>query len=248
MASTLDLTLAGGPVDFKCRGTVHSQRLGGRRLLILFGERHSLKPFIRNTLLDVIELDKLGVLSCVGVEGHPGREILGSEARRAFDILRSDNNGGDERMVEGILRALRGRDFHFWKTLVLVRPSLVVQSVDDGELCDRACALEMRFIQRQDYIEATLRQSDLFEVTGFESSPDERDRQIAIKAALQFEQEFAEHEVNVSRDAKMLENLMALWDRSGLEKIAVLNAGSSRQWRIARRLPAGVSFYHIEQP
>jgi hypothetical protein len=124
MAVRIDLTLAGGPADFSCRGTVQSQWLGGQRLLLLFGERHSLKPFIRDTLLNVIKLADLGVLSCVGVEGHPGTNIPGRDAQRAFEALQKENGADDEEVVEGMLRALRGRDFYFWKTLDLMRPGL----------------------------------------------------------------------------------------------------------------------------
>jgi hypothetical protein len=249
MAVSIDLTLAGGSASFGCHGTIQSQRLGGRRLLLLFGERHSLKPFIRDTLLNVIELDKLGLLSCVGVEGHPGKDIPGWETQRRFESLQRESGGDNEKMVEGMLRAFIGRDFYFWKTLVLMRPNLKVQSVDDGELCDRASVLEGLWCnQRHDHIRERLRQSDLFQVAGVESSPPERDRQIDVKVAVQFEQEWSEHEVNVTRDRKMLDNLMALWNQSGPEKIAVLNAGSSHQWRLARLLPAEISFYHIEQP
>jgi hypothetical protein len=46
----------------------------------------------------------------------------------------------------------------------------------------------------------------------------------------------------------MVEKLLALWDRSGPDKVAVLNAGSSHQWRIARHLPPEVSYRHVEQP
>jgi hypothetical protein len=42
--------------------------------------------------------------------------------------------------------------------------------------------------------------------------------------------------------------MLALWDRSGRNRAAILNAGSSHQFRIARTLPAEVNFYHIEQP
>src|SRR6516165_5513393 len=193
MAATIDLAMAGGPAAFTCRGTIQSHRLGTRRLLLLFGERHSLKPFIRNTLLNVIELDKLGLLSCVGVEGHPDQDMPGWEAKRAFESLQTEYSGDDEKMVEEMLRALNGRNY-FWKTLVLMRPNLKVQSVDDSELCDRASALEGPWCsQRRDYIRESLRQSDLFEVAGFEATPAERDRQIEAKVALQLEQEWAEH-------------------------------------------------------
>jgi hypothetical protein len=76
-----------GAGTFNCRGTVWSKRLDGQRLLLLFGERHNLKPFIRETLLNVIELDKLGVLSCVGVEGHPQKDIPGWAAQEVFRAL-----------------------------------------------------------------------------------------------------------------------------------------------------------------
>jgi hypothetical protein len=249
MSSQIDLTCYGAGV-FNCRGTVWSKRLDGQRLLLLFGERHNVKPFIRDSLLNAIELDKLGVLSCVGVEGHPGKEIPGWEATREFKVLEAAHAGDDEKMVEGMLRALRRSDFYFWKILKLIFPDLMVESVDDASLCDAAGELtwERWRCARQDALRARLRQSDLFHATGFDSSAEERDRQIEAKAALQIEQEWAEAEVNVARDRKMLDNLIALWDKSGPEKMAVFNAGSSHQWRIARLLPPEVSYYHIEQP
>jgi hypothetical protein len=244
----IDLTRYGAGV-FNCRGTVQSQRSSGRRLLLLFGERHSLKPFIRDALLNVIELDRLGVLSCVGVEGHPGKEIPGSEARRVFESLQKGHGTDDTNLVEAMLRALRGRNYYFWKTLVLMRPDLKVESVDDAALCDRAATLEGLWGgPRYEYIRDRLRRSDLFEAAGVDPMPADWDLQIDAKVALQFEQEWGEHEVNVARDGKMLENLLALWDEADSEKVAVLNAGSSHQWRIARRLPDDISYIHIEQP
>jgi hypothetical protein len=244
----IDLTRYGAGV-FNCRGIVQSQRPRGRLLLLLFGERHSLKPFIRDTLLNVIDLDKLGVLSCVGVEGHPDKDIPGGEACRAFESLQKEHGADDEKLVEGMLRALRGRNYYFWKTLVLVRPDLKVKSVDDRALCDRAAALEGLWGgPRYAYIRDRLRRSVLFEAAGVDPAPADRDLQIDAKVALQFEQEWAEHEVHVSRDGKMLENLLALWEEAGPEKVTVLIAGSSHQWRIARQLPDDISYYHIEQP
>jgi hypothetical protein len=245
----IDLTRYGAGV-FSCRGTVWSKRLDGERLLLLFGERHSVKPFIRESLLNAIELDKLRVLSCVGVEGHPGKDIPGWEATREIKALQAAHAGDDEKIVEGMLRALRGSDFYFWKVLKLIRPGLVVESVDDASLCDAAGSLtwERWRCARQDAIHARLRQSDLFQASGFDPSAEERERQIEAKAALQFEQEWAEAEVNVARDRKMLNNLMELWEKSGPDKVAVFNAGSSHQWRMVRLLPPEVSYYHIEQP
>jgi hypothetical protein len=237
-----------GKGNFNCRGTLQSKNPGDR-LLLLFGERHSLKPFIRDTLLNTIELDKLGVLSCVGMEGCPSREIPGSEARRAHEALKKEHGDNDELIVEGMLRAFKGRDFYFWKTLVLMRPDLKGESVDDKDLCEQASGLEGIWCsQRYDQIRVRLEQSDLFGVGGIDTSTEERNRQIQAIAKLQFEQEWGEHPLNVARDRKMIENLMVLWDQSWPNKIAVLNAGSSHLWRIARQLPTGVGHYHIEQP
>jgi hypothetical protein len=183
------------------------------------------------------------------MEGCPSREIPGDEARRAYEALIKEHGDNDELIVEGMLRAIKGRDFYFWKTLVLMRPDVKVESVDDKALCERAFALEgMWCSQRYDQIRIRLEQSDLFEVDGFDTSAEERQRQIVAKTKLQFEQEWCEHPVNVSRDGKMIENLMRVWDEAGPEKVAALNAGSSHLWRIARQLPTGVGHYHIEQP
>jgi hypothetical protein len=117
MTIQIDLSQFSSPTGmFNFCGTIAAQRIAGPRLLFLFGERHSLKPFIRHTLLNVIELDKLGVLSCVGVEGHPDTDIPGWEAQRAFESLQKEHGADDEKMVEGMLRAIRGRDFYYWKS------------------------------------------------------------------------------------------------------------------------------------
>ena len=233
---------------FNCRGTEWSKRLEGQRLLLLFGERHSVKPFIHETLLNVIDLDKLGVLSCVGVEGNPRTDIPGWEAEQAFNALPAAYAGDDERIVESMLAKLC--DSHFWKTLRLMRPNLVVESVDDEKLHDEAMAPRavIRRFARKDLIDDRLRKSELFQSPGWNPTTDERERNIQAKVDLQFEQEVAEEEVNVARDSKMLGNLWELWERFGTGKMAVLIAGSSHQWRIARQLPLDVSYYHIEQP
>jgi hypothetical protein len=150
---------------------------------------------------------------------------------------------------EGMLRAIRSRDYYFWKILSLMRPDLKVHSVDDAALCDRASDLEgMWGYCRQDSIRIRLSQSSLFEAHGLNPTAEDREREIDAKGSLQYEQELAETEVNVARDGKMLSNLLAFWDSSGTDKVAILNAGSSHQWRIARQLPSDVSYYHIEQP
>jgi hypothetical protein len=244
----IDLTPYGAGV-FQCKGTLQTKRLIGHRLLLLFGERHSLKPFIRDTLLNVVRLDKLGVLSCVGVEGHPSSDFPGYEAEQAFRELHKEHDGNEEKLIGDMLRAIKGPNFYFWKTLILMRPNLKIESVDDLGLYNKAVDLKRTWCnQRYDHIYQFLDDSDLFEVSSPESTRAAKVEQIKAKVNLQFEQEWAEHEYNVGRDDKMIKNLLTLWDRSGPNKIAVLNAGSSHQWRIARLLPPDVKYYHIEQP
>src|SRR5262249_34379855 len=151
-----------------CRGTLQSRRGGAQRLLLLFGERHSLKPFIRDTGLNVVDLDKLGGLSCVGVEGDTNNEIPGWEARQAFETMRA-GHADEEKGVEGILGGIRGPDFYFWTALTLMRPELPVRSVHDPALCEAAggAGWELWRNARRDVIRCRLQQSGLFEASGF---------------------------------------------------------------------------------
>jgi hypothetical protein len=129
---------------FHCRGRVVSSRFDGRRLLFLFGDRHTMKPFIRQHLLNVFELCKLGAISCVGVEGRPKDDTApfpGTEVEAAFERLRNQFNGDVPAIIEGMLKWFGARrDFCFWKTLFLLRksaliqPALTVESVEDEAL------------------------------------------------------------------------------------------------------------------
>jgi hypothetical protein len=83
------------------------------------------------------------------------------------------------------------------------------------------------------------------------------DKECSIKAKveLQEEQEFAEHPYNVKRDDTFIEQMFQLWNGVEAEKNkpAILNAGASHQYRIARRLHSDekfrdVSYILIEQP
>lgn len=236
---------------FHCRGKVVSSRLDGPRLLFLFGERHSIKPYIRDHLLNVVDLCKLDAISCVGVEGWPsddGAPFPGEDAEAAFNKQKACCRGNVQAIIEGMLSEFRVRDFYFWKTLFLLRPllaplSLVVESVEDLVLNREAAALEIQYCNRKDVIYHFLRRDSLFEPDG-----EGKEKAASARADKQWELEFAEEGVNLRRDQKFIENMLALWNRSGPDKAAVLYAGTSHQYRIARQLPLGISYYHIEPP
>jgi hypothetical protein len=244
VTTPIDLAQFGLTGIFNCRGTIVSQRLAGRRVLFLFGERHNVMPFIRDNLLNALELDKLGALSCVGVEGHPTGDFPGADTTRTFETLRVALPDEEEIIEEMLRRFGRRRNFYFWKILTLLRPSLIIESVDDPDLCARASDLEWQFLdRRREAIAWVLEKSDLFE----HDNPDKK-RTAAEKAIIQAQLEWAEHEVNLQRDAIFLQKLEALWGKTGTDRASVLNAGCSHQFRIARQLPDEWSYYHIEQP
>jgi hypothetical protein len=248
----IDLAPFGCTGVFNCRGRVASSRLDGRRLLFLFGERHSIKPYIREHLLNVVDLCKLGAISCVGVEGRPGDESArfpGHEATAAFEEQKANCGGDVQTIIESMLSGFRQRDFYFWKTLVLLRPllacpSLAVESVEDAVLNREAARLYSWHSEiRRGVIGEFLQRDSLFEPGG-----EDKGSAAYAKADKQWDEELAEEGVNLRRDQKFIENMLALWDRSGPDKAAVLYAGTSHQYRIARQLPPGISHYHIEQP
>jgi hypothetical protein len=245
MTTPIDMTQFGLTGEFNCRGTIASHRVAGRRLLFLFGERHGVIPFIRDNLFNAVELDNLGALSCVGTEGYPTGDFPGPEAMEAFQALQAIHPGDDEQIIDGMLRWFgRRRNFYFWKTLRLLRPDLKIESVDDQELCARASELEWQFLdRRREAIASILRRSELFEP----GNPD-KEKVVAEKASIQAQQEWAEYSLHLQRDEKFMEKLRSFWNRSGTDKAAILNAGSSHQYRLARLLPEDWSYYHIEQP
>jgi hypothetical protein len=220
--------------EFNCRGEVVGNRRKGIPLLFLLGERHSALPFIRENLLNVLELDALGAISCVAVEGNPDTDVPGAEAKAAFDRLRAAHGDNDKAIIDGMLGSLR--DHHFWKLLSLLRPRLKIAPVDDAELRDRADGLRPQFIKREGYIAQLLKASGV--------TPEEA----VTRARIQAEHEFGEDLVHVKRDKIMLDKLKVLWRDAGMAQAAVLNAGSSHQYRIARRLPHDWAYFHIEQP
>jgi hypothetical protein len=244
MATAIDLSSFGFPHVFDCRGSIKSQRRGGTRLLFLFGDRHTIKPYIRENVLNAVDLCKLGVVSCVGVEGLPGKEFPGREAR-AFYVDQQARLGDDtEAIIDAILGWLHCPDFFFWKTLALLMPELTIESVEDRDLYDKAADHNRWYSnQRRDRIIDVLRRSGLFH-----PNADDRESKIAEKANLQWEQELGEDNVNLQRDQTFLDKMLRLWERSGTDKVAILNAGTAHQYHLARQLPLDLSYFHIEQP
>jgi hypothetical protein len=248
----IELTRFGCAGVLQCRGRVASSRLDGPRLLFLFGERHSIRPYIREHLLNVVELCKLGAISCVGVEGRPGDESApfpGPEATAAFEGQKARCRSDVPAIIEGMLSWFCGHDFYFWKTLVLLRPllaqpSLVVESVEDAVVNREVARLYAWYSEIRRGVIGEFLQKD----TLFKPNDEDKGRAAYAVAEKQWEEELAEEGANLRRDSKFIENILALWDRSGPDKAAVLYAGTSHQYRIARRLPPGISYYHIEQP
>lgn len=244
MPQTIDLAEFGLAGRLELRGTVKSRRTSpGSPPLFLVGERHSVKPYIHANLLNVISLADLGVISCVGVEGVRTGEVREAEAvarRRELEAV----HGADVAAVSaGLLAFFTWRDMYFERVLGLLRPEVPVVSVEDPALNARAGELEPWYEMRGDHIREVLRASPLFE-------PDREDRDTLadVKARMQYEFELAEEPVNHARDAAFIKNMLALWEERGRDKAAVLNLGSSHQYRVARLLPEQVGYIHVEQP
>jgi hypothetical protein len=245
----IDLRPYGGDI-FTCRGTIFPGRRRPdvvRPLLFLFGENHGVKPYIRDNLLNVIGLDRMGVLDFVGVEGPPDREFPQAHERKLFVDLKP-NWPDDEELLEAFLKQIYGSDQYFWSALALMRPEIRIHPVDDLELRAAAEALQGCMGRREGYITARLEGSELFEASELGASPTARTQEIAEKARWQALGEFAGSSPNLERDKKLLENLMSCWGTFERKKVAVLNAGSAHIWRIARMVPDEVDYYHIEQP
>lgn len=247
----MNLTRFGIAPDFKIRGSVISYRLDGRRLLFLFGERHGIKPGVYANLLNAADLCNRNSLSCVGVEGwvDPSEPFPGEEVKQMYEEEKTQHGNNTGAIIESVLKRYRRRNFLFWKLLKLLQSSLPTESVEDSGLFKRVADLEVQYFGiRKDAIAYNLRQSAIFE-------PDHphRDTWLEAKALAQVDQEFAEHELNVQRDDTFIEKMLSLWEQTGTEKPAILNAGTSHQYRIARRLRKDekfrdVSYIHVEQP
>jgi hypothetical protein len=246
MGTEIDLTRFGLGGVFCPRGTVMSFRVESRSPpLFLFGERHTVKPFILANLLNAIDLAGLGAVACVGTEGIRTSFSRDTELADLHHTLACRHGADTAAILSDLLEWLKGPDLYFTRLLPLVLPTTVIESVDDPTLVSRARQREAWHQIRIDHIGHVLRESRLFE-----PGPDGDNREAAIhlKARMQYEYEWAEDAVNIERDGRLVVNMLNLWDRAGRDRAAILNAGSSHQYRIARLLPPDVNYYHVEQP
>jgi len=245
----INLTKFGIPTDMQIHGTITSHKLDGCRLLFLFAERHTIKPGIRDHLMNAVNLCDRGLISCIGVEGwmDATTPCPCDEVKRIYEEQK--NQARDiATIIDGILKAYPRRNFLFWHILKLLNPSLKIESLEDSDLFAQVAGLEPQYFgMRKDAIACYLRKSPLF-------AAGDANREIYIeeKATKQAEQEFAEHDLNLKRDEVFISKMLALWQ--GADKPAILNAGTSHQYRIARRLHNDpnlmddVSYVLVEQP
>lgn len=240
-------------------GTVVSQSLTGRRLLFLFGERHTIRAGIKAHLLNALRLYDQGAISCVGVEGwkDPTGPVPCDMITEIFNSQKAQHGENEAATVEAIVRDYGPNNYVFWKTLTLLRPKLAIRSVEDPKLFHRAGFITATSVQDRIAVIATfLRQSKLpfSQHTILPRTPEQEDTIIECKAMVQGMEEFGESELNYQRDEAFLANIQRLWGEVGPEKAAILNAGVSHQYRIARQLRTNpayrdeYSYVLIEQP
>jgi hypothetical protein len=91
---------------------------------------------------------------------------------------------------------------------------------------------------------------DIFWETDDAAKRATREAKARQKAEFQWEQEFAEEDINYARDEVFIGNILKFLERTDRTKAAILNAGSAHQYHIARKCSRekSVSFLHIEQP
>jgi hypothetical protein len=162
----VNLAKFGIPANFQIRGTVVSHQLDGRRLLFLFGERHSIKAGVRANVLNAVELSNRDAISCVGVEGwiDPCDPSSCADVKQLCEEEKAHHGNNVEALIEGILQRYRRRNFLFWKLLRLLQPSLPIESVEEKGLFDQVAGLEGQYFgMRKDAIGYFLRASPLFE-------------------------------------------------------------------------------------
>jgi hypothetical protein len=262
MPAPVDLTPFGPLGSFPFRGTVKcAQFVEGSPVLLLLGERHSLKPFIRGNILNAIDLWDRGLVSCVGVEGPWPEEPSWCGTKllpKILEELKEEPGATTEKLVDGLLSRFPPKDSFFTKVLRVVRPELPVTLAEDEALYTKTRPVEAEYtLNRVERIYDALIQSDFFLPLGdiywetdAAAKRTVRDAQARQKAEFQWEQEFAEEEINYARDEAFIANTFKFLESTDRTKAAILNAGSAHQHHIARRLgrEKRTSFIHIEQP
>lgn len=244
--TTLDLTDFGFPgKSFTYHGQIVDRRPQGARLLLLFREKHEVPEVIKPHILNAVALVRLGVVGCVGVEEHPFAYAHHSDA--AVRQMRDEQlaRHGSE---DAVLDALGNQ--RFGQAVKLLCPEIPVQSVEDPVLREQADRLHERFVeQRAPKLLAPLlaeKARELGTTTG----------QLTVAQYAELEQrangqageEFASAPVNVLRDGPMLANLLVLWQQTGADQAAILNAGGKHIDRLKHQLGDDVRYIVIDQP
>jgi hypothetical protein len=262
MPAPVDLTPFGPLGSFPFRGTVKGARfVEASPVLILLGERHTLKTFIRANILNAIDLWDRGFVACVGVEGPWPEEPAWCGTKllpKVLEELKEESGAMTETLVDGLLSRCPPKNTFFTKVLRVLRPELPVTLAEDEALYAKTRPLEADYtLSRVDCIYEALIKSDLFLPLGdiyweTEAAAKRATREVEArqKAEFQWEQEFAEEDINYARDEAFIANTLRLLESTDRTKAAILNAGSAHQHHIARKLSRerSVSFIHIEQP
>lgn len=258
MNPTIDLARF-GIVSEQLRGTVVSHSLSGRRLLFLFGERHTIRAGIKAHLLNALTLFDSGVISCVGVEGwkEPSEPVPCETIADLFNKQKAQHGNSEEAVIEGVLRGYRPNNYVFWKCLTLLRLELRIRSVENPNIFQKVGHVSRTTLEdRISNIATFLRHSALpfTQMSPFPLTDEQEQTIIQCKATSQAMEEFAEDDLNYQRDEGFIANMRCLWDEAGPDKPAILNAGVSHQYRIARQLREKAayrdeySYILIEQP
>jgi hypothetical protein len=258
MNPAVNLSKFGIPSD-DLQGTVISHSLTGRRLLLLFGERHTIRAGIKAHLLNAVKLFDLRALSCVGVEGwkDPATPVPCEMMVELYKTQKTQHGENEDAIIEGVLQGCRPNNYIFWNTLTLLRPALLIRSVEDLDLFHKIGHVSRTILEdRIGSIANFLRQSAM----PFSQAPfcpltdEEKQRIIEYKSTTQGMEEFAENDLNYQRDEAFITKMRLLWNEAGPDKAAILNAGVSHQYRIARQLRTNAAyrdeygFVLIEQP
>jgi hypothetical protein len=215
------------PFGFQCEAEIHAAVedtwSGGDRLVFVVGENHRDREMKRLNLLDACALCDLDIVGCAGVEdtlmgfGYLGAEGITARSKELFDEHRTD---------EGVIDYLNRHQpgwyglFEFGKTLKLLRPSLEVKCVEDGELHFRMQPIANRYFMW-----------DL--AGGPHPYPDYPS--------------MGDHPHNFLREEAMIANLLVLWNREQRQApAALLNTGLDHSRRLAGRLRAeGISYIYL---
>ena len=240
---TIELTDFGfDGIQFTFYGEVVTRRAEGDRLLFLFGEEHEVPAIIKPNVLNALELARLGVIACVGVEEYPFVWEGRTDADVERELERNLARHGDE---AGIITALG--PLYFGQTVKLLCPTMPVRCVDDPKLYEAAEKLDEKYRGR---IERRAREIFARMTEGMSPTAQERmrlDTESQEQARVEIKKEYGEEAVHIQRDEAFIRNMMTLWGKNGFKRAAILNGGGKHIERITAKLPAEVRYIWIVQ-